>query len=187
MIPRGELVRSRVAPDARAFLEGALDRRHTGYAVVEPAEGVLLDADGAAVVTFEAGVPTLAYHAGTGRGGPAALGALGAGPYRVALYELSANALAAAHATTSFRVPPGAPAERLAAAPDLADRTRRLAPDDRIVEGDADGAGAGDPSEAGTVEAFLADEERIEAIKRDARREARRRAEEWGFADAVGE
>jgi len=182
MIPRGELVASRVAPDARAFLERALDRRHTGYAVVEPAEGVLLDDDGAAVVTFEAGVPTLAYHAGTGRGGPAALGALGAGPYRVALYELSANALAPAHATTSFRIPPGAPAERLAAAPALADRTRRLAPDERNTD-DPDDA----PGDAGAVEAFLADEERIEAIKRNARREAERRAEEWGFADAVGE
>jgi hypothetical protein len=182
MIPRGVLVRSRVAPDARAFLESALDRRHTGYAVVEPAEGVLLDADGAAVVTFEAGVPTLAYHAGTDRGGPAALGALGAGPFRVALYEVAAAALAAAHATTAFRVPPGAPAERLAGAPDLADRTRRLAPDDRA----GDPAGP-PPDDAGAVEAFLADEERIEAIKRDARREAERRAEEWGFADAVGE
>jgi hypothetical protein len=35
------------------------------------------------------------------------------------------------------------------------------------------------------VEAFLADEERIEAIRAEARAEAERRAEEWGLDEAV--
>lgn len=176
MIPDGDLVRSRVVPDARTVLEDALDRRHTGYAVVSPA----LDGGGDAVLTFADGVPALAYHTRTDAGGVAALAAVPTpGPYRLDLYELPESSLAAAHAVDEVRVPPGAPADRLAGAPDLAERTRRRAPADRLRRGDS---GADEPS---AVEAFLADEERIERLRERAREEAERRAEEWGFAAAV--
>lgn len=169
MIPDGDLVRSRVVPDARTVLEDALDRRHTGYAVVAPAL-----ADGRAVLTFADGVPVLAYHPPSDAGGPAALAAVPTpGPYRVDLYDLPAAALADAHAVDALCVPPGAPAEQLADAPGLADRTRRRAPADRR------------DAEASTVAAFLADEDRIERLRREARAEAKRRADEWGFTAAV--
>jgi len=67
-------------------------------------------------------------------------------------------------------VDPGSPAERLAADPDLAARTRRRAP------------GSGDGS---AVEAFLEDEAAVEAVREEARAEAERRAEEWGLGDVL--
>lgn len=174
MIPDGELVRSRVVADAGTLLEDALDRRHTGYAVIEPADAMLLDGEGSAVITFESGVPVLAYHTRTERGGEPALADLAApGPYQVALYDSAPGDLTEAHESDEFRVPPGAPAEKLAGAPHLADRARRAAPDwvrDR---------------EESAVEAFLADEEKIEAIREQARAEARAKAEEWGFDGAL--
>lgn len=174
-VPTGELLRSRVVAEARAPLEDALDRRLTGYAVLTPT-AVLDPGREGVVLTFERGVPAVAYHLGSDRGGPAALGALAApGPYRVELYASDEGDLDPVHAVDELRVAPGAPAERVAGAPALADRTRRAAPDDRDATGQ-------DP-----VEAFLADEERIEAIREEARAEAERRAEEWGFDDAVGE
>lgn len=172
-VPTGDLLRSRVVADARAPLEAALDRRLTGYAVVSPTDALDPERDGV-VLTFEAGVPVVAYHVGSDRGGPAALGALATpGPYRVELYESNADDLDPVHAVDELRVAPGSPAERVAGAPHLADRTRRAAPADRDASGQ-------DP-----VEAFLADEERIEAIREEARAEAERRAEEWGFDAAV--
>ena len=75
-------------------------------------------------------------------------------------------------------MPPGVPAERLAGVPELAERTRRLAPDCRTDP---------DAGDLGAVEAFLDDTERIERVKTEARAEAERRAEEWGFSDQVTE
>jgi hypothetical protein len=176
-VPDGELVRSRVVPAAAAPLEDALDRRLTGYAVLEPREAVLLDGDGAAVITFDDGVPVLAYHPDADRGGPAALAALATpGPYLAELYALAPADLAPAHerAGDDLRVPPGMPAERLAADGDLAERTRRAAPERE---------GVGESA----VEAFLADEERVAAIREQARAEAERRAAEWGFENALEE
>lgn len=174
-VPTGDLVRSRVVPDARRPLEDALDRRLTGYAVVA-ATSVLNPGQRGVVVTFENGVPVVAYHVGSDCGGPAALATLSTpGPYRVNLYESAPDDLAPVHESEQLCVDPGAPAERVAGAPSLAERTRRAAPADR------DDAG-GDP-----LSAFLADAERIEAIREDARAEARRRAEEWGFDEAISE
>lgn len=172
-VPTGELLRSRVVADARTPLEDALDRRLTGYAVVTPT-AVLDPGREGVVLTFEDGVPVVAYHVGSDRGGPAALGALASpGPYRVELYESDETDLDPVHEVNELQVAPGAPAERVAGAPDLAERTRRAAPEDRDATGQ-------DP-----VEAFLADEERIAAIREEAREEAQRRAEEWGFDEAV--
>ncbi|MFC6731761.1 hypothetical protein [Haladaptatus sp. DYSN1] len=83
-----------------------------------------------------------------------------------------------AHAATDLTVPPELPADRLAGDPDLAARTREAAPSDRRDS-------AADPAERelGAVEAFLADDEKIEAIQRQAREEAATRAQEWGFDD----
>lgn len=176
MIPDGDLLRSRVVADLAPALEDALDRRLDGYAVLAPREALLGTGDGAGedrgVLTFEAGVPTLAYHAGTDRGGPPALADIGPGPYRLELYALDAAHLEVAHATGSLQVPPGMAAERLAGDPTLAERVRKAA--------DEDGA-----ETDGALEAFLENEAAIENIRESARSEAAARAADWGFEDAI--
>jgi hypothetical protein len=173
-LSRGELVRSRVVADPATPLVDALDRSLTGYVVLEPQEALLLAGEGHGVLTFEDGVPVLAYHAGTDRGGSAALAALAEpGPYSADLYRLPADALPAADEAEALQVAPGTPAERLGGDPALADRTREAAPADRT-------AALGDP-----VASFLEDDEKIAAIREQARAEARERAAEWGLDDAV--
>ena len=172
MIPDGDLVRSRVVTDLAPTLEAALDRRLDGYAIIVPREALLFDADGVGVMTFEAGVPALAYHTETDRGGPPALADIGAAPYRVELYALAADALDVPHSADELRVPPGMPAERLAGNTALAARTRRAATTDHEDDRDA-------------LETFLDDEAAIERLRDSARQEAARRAEEWGFDDAL--
>jgi hypothetical protein len=183
-LPRGRLDKSRVVTDPRDTLADVLDRELTGYAVFESQETLLLDGEGRGVITFTDGVPVLAYHTGTDRGGPPALADLAVpGPYHVSLYALDAADLESAHDAADLRVPPGMPAERLGGDPALADSTRRSAPDERLsstVDDDAatpeDGA-----TEQSAVEAFLDDTEKIEAIKDQARSEARERAQQWEF------
>jgi hypothetical protein len=178
-LPQGRLRKSRVVTDPREPLAEVLDRAVTGYAVFEPQDSLLLDADGRGVVTFTDGVPVVAYHTGTDRGGPPALADLAVpGPYHVSVFELEAADLAAVHEVDELRVPPGMPAERLAGDPALADSTRRGAPAERPA---AAGAETGD--DHGAVEAFLEDEEKIAAIREQARQEARQRAAEWGLND----
>jgi hypothetical protein len=181
-LPEGPLVRSRVEPDAATPLATALDRELTGYAVLEPQDALLLDGDGAGVLVFEDGVPRLAYHTGTGRGGSNALADLAApGPYNVELRELSGDELPtdgfAGRASSDLRVPPGMPADRLAGDPQLAERTRNVAP----AEWEDGGERADEGGSLDAVEAFLADEEKIDAIRDRAREEARERAEQWGL------
>jgi hypothetical protein len=173
-LPRGRRAR-RGACEAPAT---ALARAHaadlTGYARLESQDELLLDADGVGVLTFERGVPVAAYHTGTDSAGPDALADIAvAGPYRLELYELDAEALAAVHDTGVFRVGPGTPAERLAGDAALAARTREAAPADRVERESVPGAGTS------AVEAFLEDEARIEEIRERAREEAERRAAEW--------
>ena len=176
-IPRGDLLRSRVVAELETTLSAAIDRELTGYAVVEPGGSLLLGDEVRGVLTFEEGVPALAYCPGTDRRGVDALAALaGPGPWAVDLYELPRAALREAHETPELRVPPGAPAEELAAAPTLAERARERAPADEAVD---DGATA--------VESFLADEDRIAAIQAEARAEAERRAEEWGLSEQLAD
>ncbi|WP_324663330.1 hypothetical protein [Haloarcula sediminis] len=178
-LPRGRLRKSRVVTDPREPLAEVLDREVTGYAVFEPQDSLLLDADGRGVVTFADGVPVVAYHTGTGRGGPPALADLAVpGPYHVSVFELDAADLASVHEVEELRVPPGMPAERLAGDPALADSTRRGAPPQRSTAQGSDGAG-----DHSAVEAFLEDEEKIAAIREQAREEARQRATEWGLSD----
>lgn len=177
-VPQGRLVRSRVVDDPATVLEAALDDTLTGYAVFEPQDALLFDDGARCVVTFEAGVPVLVYDATTDRGGPDALAEVASpGPSRVELYELSEQELAPLHEQRTLRVPPDMPAERLAGDPALAARTREAAPDSRLD----------DQPTGSAVEAFLADEAKIEAIRAQARDEAQRRAEEWGLSDALAE
>jgi hypothetical protein len=176
-LPQGRLVRQRVVSDPGTALSNALETNLTGYARLESQDALLLDADGVGVLTFEDGVPVVAYHTGTDSGGEDALTDIAvAGPYRLELYELTADVLADVHATPAFRVPPETPAERLAGDPTLAERTREAAPDGRC-----DGATAKTDDEPNAVEAFLDDEEKIAAIKERARAEAEERAAEWDF------
>lgn len=186
-LPGGDLLRSRVVRDPATALTDALDCRLTGYGVLEPQDAVLLDGDGRGVLVFEDGVPTLAYHTGTDRGGPAALADLAVpGPYRAELVSLAPDAVTDLRETAALEVPPGMPAERLAGNPSLADRTRQCAPESaRRRDGDAvDGTDDGPTS---AVEAFLEDEEKIAAIREQARDEARARAEEWGLDTLASE
>jgi len=176
-LPRGTLSKSRVVTDPRDTLADVLDRELTGYAVFESQDSLLLDAEGRGVVTFEDGIPVVAYHTGTDRGGPPALADLAVpGPYHVSLFELDASALDAVHDTDDLRVPPGMPAERLAGDPALANSTRRAASDDRPTM-------TGSTQDLSAVEAFLDDETKISAIRNQAREEAKQRAAEWGFGD----
>lgn len=183
-LPQGRLVRSRVVSDPATAIAAALDRRLTGYAVFEPQDALLLESEAKGVLTFESGVPVLAYHTRTDRGGPSALADLAVpGPYSVELYELDASALAEIHDTPELRVPPGMPAERLGGNPDLAERTRESAPASRF--GDQSAMNDQQKDEPGALESFLDDAEKIEAIREQAREEAASRAEEWGLTDAL--
>ncbi|AZQ13837.1 hypothetical protein [Halorubrum sp. PV6] len=176
-IPRGDLLRSRVVSDVGTTLSRALDRELTGYATLVPQETLLLEGDARGVVTFADGVPVLAYNTVSDSGGPDALAELAVpGPYRVELYAVADAALETAHEEETLRVAPGAAATELADDPALADRTREAAPDERLDDGDDDGD---------AVAAFLEDDERIEAIREQARSEAEERAAEWGLDDAL--
>ena len=155
-IPRGTLLRSRVVSDVGTTLSRALDRGLTGYATLVPQETLLLSGEARGVLTFEDGVPVLAYNTVTDSGGPDALAELAVpGPYRVELYAVDADGLAAAHREDALRVAPDAAATELADDAALADRTREAAPADRLRD---------DADEDDAVAAFLADDERIEAI-----------------------
>jgi hypothetical protein len=179
-IPRGTLLRSRVVSDVGTTLSRALDRGLTGYATLVPQETLLLEGDARGVLTFADGVPVLAYNTVTDRGGPDALAELAVpGPYRVELYAVDDDRLAAAHEEDALRVAPGAAATELADDPALADRTREAAPDERVTGPEADDADA--------VAAFLADDDRIEAIREQARAEAAERADEWGLDEALAD
>lgn len=175
-IPRGDLIRSRVVDGPGTVLSTALDRRLTGYAVLEPQDAVLLDDGTQGVITFENGVPALAYCPDTDRGGADAIADVaGPGPYGVDLYELDRTALDDVHEADELRISPGLPAERLGESRDLVTRTREVAPDERL----------GSDDDTAAVEAFLDDESQIAAIREQAREEARARAEEWGLSDAL--
>lgn len=179
-IPRGNLLRSRVVSDIGTTLSRALDREITGYATLVPQETLLLSGEAKGVLTFENGVPVLAYNTVTDSGGPDALAELAVpGPYRVELYAVDSAALESAHEEQALRVAPGAAATELADDQALADRVRDAAPDDRIEE-DAE-------ADADAVAAFLEDDERIEAIREQARAEAQSRAAEWGIDGALAD
>ncbi|WP_251133179.1 hypothetical protein [Halorubrum sp. 2020YC2] len=176
-IPRGTLLRSRVVSDVGTTLSRALDRGLTGYATLVPQETLLLSGEVRGVITFDDGVPVLAYNTVTDSGGPDALAELAVpGPYRVELYAVDASGLAAAHEEETLRVAPDAAATELADDADLAARTREAAPGERLRD-------AGDEDDA--VAAFLSDDDRIDAIREQARAEARDRAAEWGLDDAL--
>ncbi len=209
-LPPGRLVRSRVVADLGAMLSDALDLRLDGYAVVEPQDALLLDAAGTAVVGFRGGVPVGAAHAGTGRGGPAALADLaGGGPARVELRAVARDDTLVGFDRENVRVGAATPAERLAGDQALAARTRRVVDERRRVgganaadhaprsvgRGDTDAAGddrtpsADGPTggESDPVVAFLDDEAKVEAIREQARTEARERAAEWGLTDQLAD
>ncbi|WP_299236391.1 hypothetical protein [Natronomonas sp.] len=174
MIPEGDLLRSRVLTALAPALSAVLERRLDGYALVASRDGLLGSDSERGVVTFEDGVPVLAYHSRTDRGGPQALDDIGAAPYRFDLYALDPDALELPHRNEDLRVGPGTVAERLAGDPALADRTRERA-----------GTLDRDPDDG--LEAFLDDEAAIEGIKRSAREEATEKADAWGIEEAIEE
>jgi len=175
-LPPGQLRRRRVVTDLSTPLANALEAELTGYMRLESQDALLLDGDGVGVLTFEDGIPVLAYHTGTDNGGAAALADIAvAGPHRMELYELDRHVLTEVHEAADLRVPPGLPAERLAGNSRLGERTRKRAPGDRRHER-SEGA-----NELDAVEAFLDDEETIETLRERASEEATLRADEWGF------
>lgn len=178
-LPRGDLVASRVVDDHATALRDALDDAVTGYLVLEPADALLLADDDAGVLTLADGVPVLASHTGSGRGGASALADLaGSGPVQVDRRVVQPAALERVHdadGRDALAVAPGEPARVLADDHALAARARDRATADH----------PGLDATADPLEAFLADEERVEAVREEARAEAERRAEEWGFTDAL--
>jgi len=175
-VPQGNLLRRRVVTDLATPLSQALEASVTGYARLESGDALLLDAEGIGVITFEDGVPVVAYHTGTDASGADAIADIAmTGPSRVALYELDDDSLREIHDAEQLRVPPGLPAERLAGDPKLAKQTRESAPTSRRP---ADGR---ERTGLAAVEGFLEDEDRIAAIRDRARDQAVARAEEWGF------
>lgn len=197
-IPQGDLLRSRVVADVGATLASVLDRELTGYATLVPQETLLLAGEARGVITFEDGVPVLAYNTVTDAGGPEALAELAVpGPYRVELYAVSRDGLQTAHTEEALQIAPGAAARELADDPALARQTRTAAPADRVgnasananASADADtDTGATTNENTGNdsaVAAFLNDEERIAAIREQARVEAQARASEWGLEEAL--
>lgn len=174
-IPQGRLLRQRVLDNLETVLTDALDQRLTGYARLEPQDTLLLDGQGAGVLTFVDGVPYAAYHTATDAGGDEAITEIAsAGPYRLSLYELDIQVLERVHESESLHVPPGLPAERLTGKTALVEQTREHAPKERISE-------KAESSGLDAVESFLDDEEKIESIRDRARTEAASRADNWGF------
>ncbi len=172
-VPTGSLLRKRVVDDPATALASALDREVTGYLRLSSQSALLLGDEGAGVLTLSAGVPVVAYHTGSDRGGPPALGDMAQpGPYGMALFELPGPELHAIHEARDLRVPPGLPAERLAGEDGLAARTRDAAPEGRVEAHDRDRSTT-------AVEAFLEDEEKITRLQEQARAEAAERAAEW--------
>lgn len=170
-LPSGEISFDRVVTALDEPLSAALERSLTGYAEVVPQAALLLDATGSGVLWFDDGVPTHATHTGTGGTGTDVLAELAAtGPFRVRLVAVTGPALE--RRPSGATLPPDAPAERLAGDESLAARTRKRAGTTTRRSND-EGLDA--------VEAFLADDEKIRAIRDRARAEAKRKAGEWGF------
>lgn len=174
MIPDGNLIRSRVVTELSPSLEDALERELDGYARLSPRDTLLAPNEDRGIITFENGVPTIVYHAGTDRGGPPALADIGSPPYQLELYALDVESLELPHRVETLSVSPGTVAEQLANDSELADRIRKRATGDERADPDS-------------VEAFLEDETAVNAIRQSAREDALERADEWGFADAVSE
>lgn len=182
VIPQGQLLRSRVVPDVRTVLMDALDRRLTGYAIVEPQETLQSESDAKGILTFEEGIPFLVYYTGTDAGGKCALSDFATGgPCRLDLYVLSPSQLEAVHDTPDLRVPPEMPANCLVGDPRLASRTRKRA----AARAQQRTRKETSPKRDDAVEAFLEDSEQIETIREQARAEAKRRANEWGLEDQL--
>jgi hypothetical protein len=168
-LPDGQTTFDRVVMSVGEPLRAALDRETTGYGAIVPQAGLLGDGAGTGVIWFEDGIPIGARHTGTGRTGSEALADIAeTGPYRVRLVAAEVPQSLGPAAELA----PGAPAEQVAGDSDLAARTREAATREGPV---------GDAGELDAVEAFLADEEKIDAIQRQAAVEARKRAAEWGF------
>lgn len=175
-LPRGQLVRQRVVTDVGTVLSTALEGELTGYARLESQDALLLDADGTGILTFEDGIPVVAYHTGTDSAGADALADIAvAGPSRLELYELDGEALAQIHDNEQLQFSPELPAKRIAGDPELAERTLAATPDEHTIRH------AGAAAEDSAVEAFLDDETKIASIQERARDQARERAEKWGF------
>lgn len=171
-IPEGELLFARTVGGYAEPLADALDRAVTGCLVVRPAPSLLVGADTRGVLTLVDGVPRAAYETSDDlAGGDAVAGLASDGPARVALYAHEADRLAAIHETaTECLIAPDAPAQELADDSELARATRDRAPtesDDR----------------RSAAAAFLADEQRVAALRAQARAEARERAAEWGLEE----
>lgn len=178
VIPQGQLLQSRVVPDIRTVLTEALDRSLTGYAILEPQNASRFNSNEKGILTFEVGIPVLAYHTGTDTGGTNALSEfVTGGSFRFDLYGLSSDQLETIHDTPELRVPPEMPANHLAGDPVLAARTRRVAAQPKQRSSRSEGLNA--------VEEFLEDAERIEAIREQARTEAKRHAHDWGLNDQL--
>lgn len=173
-ITEGQLKRSQVVSEYGPVLEAALEERLTGYSRIEPGDNVVLEADGAGILTFKRGIPMAAYHTVSEATGEAALEALSKlGPFYVEVYTVGAEALQPVHETDTVLIPPERPAELLAGDPALAEQIRSQAAPGQQKQ-------TRTPNEEALI-SFLSDEKRVQQIKDEARKQARRRAEQWNL------
>lgn len=164
--PAGQTQFDRVVMSIAEPLREALETELLGYGEIVPQAGLLGDGAGRCVLWFKCGVPVGAHHTGTGRSDSEALADIAAtGPYRVRLVAIDDP-----EKLQDGSLAPGAPAEQVLGDPDLASRTR-----EKVEAGDR----TAEDEDLDAVEAFLADEDKIEAIQKRAAMEARKRAEEW--------
>lgn len=167
----GSLHQRRVVTEFGGILETVLEHSLTGYLDISVTESLLSDG-GDAVLTVEDGIPKAAFQPATNRGGEELLADISvASLYRVELYEADTTTLTQVHNRDGVSIPPTLPAKQLVGDHDLAGRTRRAVPGD-----DTDDPGLD------AVSSFLDDESTISTIQERARKEARERASEWGFA-----
>ncbi|GGL63399.1 hypothetical protein [Halocalculus aciditolerans] len=191
------LVFSRVLDDPGVCLDRALADAFTGVAAFEARAALVGDASDTYDLAFEDGVPTRAAARDADAAGPPVLSRLAeAAPCRV---ELRADA------TRSFRsdatVDPPAVARALdrdrlvdqypaspESDPETGPDADESSPDPDAVNVGETAAGAEPAESVDALEAFLADEERVDALRERAREEAVERADEWGFevSDAEG-
>ena len=126
-----------------------------------PQDSLLLDGDGYGVLTLEDGIPVEAHHTGTGRGGPEAVADPAVpGPYSVELYRHPADERETIHGPDDRQSSRNA-GRTAGGRPELAAKTRERAPERPTTETET--------SPTSAVEAFLQDEEKIAAIREQAR------------------
>lgn len=164
------LVESRVVTDLTPVLTKLFEDELTGQLVVEPADSLVLESEQGCEITLVEGIPRAARGVDSGRAGNTALESVGTlGPFHIEVYTMDDLEW-----EQSAVIGPERPAELLGGDTALVKAIRETSPEQ--IEDSSGTDGLAD---------FLADTDRIESIRSEARREAQQRAAEWGFDDVA--